>query len=328
MRVLFITDIHFKHNNFAETDILMKELLQNDNLYRDLDLAVIGGDVLDAHERVDVQLMNRAYDMIRILRDRVRVIVCIGNHDMINNQQFMTSNHWMNGMKEWHNVTIVDEMPFVYEGFVFVPYVYPGRLVEALNTASIDWKKSRCIFAHQEMFGCKMGAFESKIGDKWELDWPLLISGHIHDRQMPQKNVLYPGSVIAHAFGDESQGMSIFQFSDDGLESEERISLGLKTKKTISLKVGDKIKLSDFKDGRCRLVLSGTADEIARHKAEKQSRVLADEGVKIVYRLREEDGSNRSRPIQSFEKVLSDLVSNTKDPLMEEDYMTVMTFVK
>lgn len=327
MRVLFVTDVHFKHNNLRETEILMNKLRDAD-LYDGINLAVIGGDVLDTHERIDVQLLNRAYDMITVIKSRVKVIVCVGNHDMINNQQFMTANHWMNGMKEWHNVTIVDEMPFVLDGLVFVPYVYPGRLVEALNLASIDWKKAYCIFAHQEILGCKMGAFVSEIGDKWELDWPLLISGHIHERQRPQENVIYPGSVITHSFGnhgDESQGLSIFEFSDQGLlVSEERISLGLKAKKTISLKVGDKIKISDFKDGNCRLVLSGTADEIAKHKVEKQSRILENEGIKIVYRLK--DDIDHCRPVQSFEKVLSDLVSITRDPLLEEDYITVMKF--
>ena len=34
--------------------------------------------------------------------------ILVGNHDMINNQQFLTDNHWMNGLKQWDNIVIVD----------------------------------------------------------------------------------------------------------------------------------------------------------------------------------------------------------------------------
>ncbi len=45
----------------------------------------------------------------------------------------------------------------------------------------------------------KMGAIESIEGDKWDHSFPLVISGHIHSEQRPQKNIFYPGSVIQHA---------------------------------------------------------------------------------------------------------------------------------
>ncbi len=32
--------------------------------------------------------------------------------------------------------------------------------------------------------------------------FPLVISGHIHSEQRPQKNIFYPGSVIQHALGE------------------------------------------------------------------------------------------------------------------------------
>ncbi len=50
-----------------------------------------------------------------------------------------------------------------------VPYVPPGRFVEALNIIDNEWWKNvNCIFAHQEFYGCKMGAIESIEGDKWD----------------------------------------------------------------------------------------------------------------------------------------------------------------
>ena len=76
--------------------------------------------------------------------------------------------------------------------FLFVPYVPPGRFVEALETyKNINWKDVDCIFAHQEFYGCKMGAILSEEGDKWESKWPLVVSGHIHSRQWINKNIYY-----------------------------------------------------------------------------------------------------------------------------------------
>ena len=61
------------------------------------------------------------------------------------------------------------------------------------------WELADCIFAHQEFRGCKMGKEISK-GDEWNAEYPLVISGHIHDYQIVGKNILYPGSSIQHTY--------------------------------------------------------------------------------------------------------------------------------
>jgi DNA repair exonuclease SbcCD nuclease subunit len=315
-RVLFISDIHFKHNNVQETDILIKKL----NELTDYDFAVLAGDILDTHERVDVQLLNRAYNMVDVLRSKTNVFICVGNHDMINNQQFLTTNHWMNGMKKWSNVTIVDTKPVFYEGFVFVPYVFPGRLHEVLDMLE-DWKSAKCIFAHQEIRGCKMGPFVSKDGDVWDLDMPLMISGHIHERQRPQSNVFYPGSVITHAYGrqqTEDQGLSIFTFHEDDEPEEERISLGLKTKKTIYVKVGDDMKLGE--NNHTRVVVSGTIDEILAHK-----KIHQKSNMKIQYNIVTEQPKQKNDKL-SFLEVLTNLVDKTNDSLLKHDLNSIITY--
>lgn len=310
MRVLFIGDVHFKHGNITETSVLMEKL---QNLGESYDFAVIAGDVLDSHEKIDVQLMNRAYDLVRLVREKSHVFICVGNHDMINNQQFLTDNHWMNGMKEWKNVTIVDK-PINLNGFVFAPYVFPGRFVDALET--IEWANAVCIFAHQEIRGCKMGAIKSIEGDVWDNQWPLVISGHIHERQQPQSNVLYPGSVL-------EQGLSIFTFGETF--GETRISLGIAPKKTVYVKAGQGIKLSDMNQG-ARVVISGTVDEIASHKKSKQNDVLSKKGVKVVYKL---DG--KSAPYlgnsagTSFTAILESLVVKAGDETLSRDYLAVVS---
>ncbi len=49
---------------------------------------------------------------------------------------------------------------------------------------------------------------------KWDHSFPLVISGHIHSEQRPQKNIFYPGSVIQHAFGEsEDNGLLLLIFN-------------------------------------------------------------------------------------------------------------------
>lgn len=305
-RVLFIGDVHFKHNNLNEMTIMMEKLRNIDEHY---DFSVVAGDILDSHEKIDVQLMNRAYDMIKLLKARTHVYICVGNHDMINNQQFLTDAHWMNGMKEWKDVTIVDK-PVTFNKFLFVPYVFPGRFVEALETVD-DWKDALCIFAHQEIKGCRMGAIESVKGDEWDTEWPLIISGHIHDQQHPQDNVFYPGSVIDHGF-------IIFTFYADGDIEEMPISLGLVPKKTIHIKAGQTIT-NNIKKGT-RVVITGTLDEIAAHKKSNSS--LIEKGIKVVYKL----STDNRRPvsvIKSFDKILEGLVNDIGDETLSNDYLSI-----
>jgi DNA repair exonuclease SbcCD nuclease subunit len=321
-RILFISDIHFKHSNVQETDIMIKKLKE----INDYDFAVLAGDILDTHERVDVQLLNRAYHMIDVLlQNKKHVFICVGNHDMINNQQFLTTNHWMNGIKKWPNVTVVDVKPVMHhDGFIFLPYVYPGRLREVLDMQP-DWKSAKCIFAHQEIRGCKMGPFVSKDGDEWELDMPLIISGHIHERQRPQPNVFYPGSVITHAYGkqqSEDQGLSIFTFHENEPHEEERISLGLKSKKTIYVNVDGDLKLEENSNSHTRIVVSGTIDEILAHK-----KIHEKSNVKIQYNIIVEPNHQKTDVKLSFVEVLSNLVEKTEDSLLKNDFNSLMKYI-
>lgn len=317
-KVLFISDIHFKHNNLVESNILIQKLRDLSDTY---DFAVLAGDILDTHERIDCQLLNRAYELVNILRGKTHVYICIGNHDMINNQQFLTTNHWMNGMKEWYNVTIVDK-PIRHDNFIFVPYVYPGRFVEALNKIS-NWKNAVCIFAHQEIKGCKMGAFISEEGDEWDLQYPQIISGHIHERQRPQSNVFYPGSVLTHAFGgnvEEDQGLCVFTFDDQANYTEHRISLGLTPKKTVHVKAGQCIKNKDL-NSSTRIVIVGTTDQIAEHKKSRQYNIIQEKGAKIVYKIDNKTETVDKFKSRNFLNILEDLIKNLEDAEILKDYL-------
>jgi len=321
-KLLFIGDVHFKHSNATETRVLMEKIQT-----LDYDVAVVAGDVLDTHEKVDIQLLNRAYDMIRTLRDKTLTYVLVGNHDYINNQQFLTDAHWMNAMKEWANVVIVDRptrwTDTVGNVFVFVPYVFPGRFLEALST--IVWSDATCIFAHQEFKGCKMGAFESTNGDDWDTTWPLVISGHVHERQRHQPNVLYPGSVLTHAFGasEQNQGLSIFEFDYGKKMSELQIQLDIKAKRTLYVKIGNPIKSRDLIPSN-RFCVSGSAADVASFKKSVQYSLMKEARVKVVFIIcaseLEDGGQDHMEASSLFETILVKLIRKENDKLLDEDY--------
>ena len=185
MKVIAIGDPHFKVKNIPKVEIFIEKLLvliQNENP----DFIVVLGDLLHNHERIHSLVLNKAYEFIEKLRNEAFTYILVGNHDLINNQQFQTENHWMNGMKEWDNVKIIDRAFTRNHGnhkFVFCPYVPVGRFNESLETLDENWQDACCIFAHQEFDGCKMGAVISEHGDKWSTDLPFVISGHIHSNQ-------------------------------------------------------------------------------------------------------------------------------------------------
>ena len=198
VKILFIGDPHVQISNIPEVELFMEKMIFLAN-EKEPDLIIIGGDILHTHERLHTLAMNKAYELVNNMRIISKTYVLVGNHDMCNNQQYLSNNHWLNGMKEWDNTVIVDKViseTIKGEKFIFCPYVPPGRFEEALNTLEGDWLNASCIFAHQEFFGCKMGAITSIEGDKWPEDFPNVISGHIHSRQRPQKNIYYPGSEV------------------------------------------------------------------------------------------------------------------------------------
>lgn len=212
------------------------------------DLIVCLGDILDRHETIHVTPLTSATQFLYQLEQIAPLYVIIGNHDRPNNSDFLSGQHPFNALKMWKNTVVVDTVvKATFKGFyefIFVPYVYPGRFAEAIATLECcDRKPVSCvnietpkvhleidetvpteenmfrkssinahaIFAHQEFYGAKMGAIISQQGDKWPHHYPLIISGHIHDYGRPQHNIIYTGTPMQHAFGDQDT-KSISQF--------------------------------------------------------------------------------------------------------------------
>jgi DNA repair exonuclease SbcCD nuclease subunit len=258
--VLAVGDIHIKHNNIPNINLFIQSLLC---IIADKkpDFVILLGDILDTHEKISSICLNKAVELFEKVASIVKTFCLVGNHDMYSNQIFLEKSHWMNACKYIPNLIIVDytyHYNYKNQDFVFVPYVYPGKFVKALDVlkdnkdnlkSPFDWKNAVCIFAHQEFQGCKMGAIESHEGDVWNDKLPPVISGHIHDNQTIPTGVYYCGSSLQHAFGESSKKvLPLITFEKGKPYHIEELELGLPKKKIIYSDVSEIEKEGFLKD--------------------------------------------------------------------------------
>ena len=291
---------------------------------------VLLGDILDTHEIVRVAPHKLACLFIEKMSEVAPTYVLMGNHDLINQMQFQTDEHIFNPLKKWSNVFIVDEameLSIRSHRFIFCPYVPPGRFVEALNTLPQSFEDATCIFAHQEIRGCKLNdEKDSVVGDKWKDKWPRVISGHIHTAQDVGTNVFFPGCAMQHDYKDE-QKKCVWVVDFTGKEMKiDKIQLPIRGKKFVRMNI-DEVPNFDFAQldvDDVKLEVSGTSEAVKMFRKSQIYLKLQRKGVKMAYDTISLKGSKpvvRTKAV-TFESVLKDVVSK-KDEAVQEAYREV-----
>lgn len=288
--VLVIGDPHFKVGNVPETEDMTNKLVK---LAQDRKptFIVCLGDILHRHETIHVSPLMRAEEMIRRLSLIAPTYLIIGNHDRPNNSNYLTNEHPFNSMKLWKNTYVVDNvLDTCISGlrFLFVPYVPPGKFEDALKTIDTPYKDATAIFAHQEFYNAKMGAITSQAGDKWPVTNPLVISGHVHDYDKLQSNLIYVGTPMQHAFNDKNdKTVSIFNFDQNSQINEwteERCDLGLIKRIIVYITPDEVRKYKPPLNKMVKLVIKGNDAEIKSVAKLKKINELKNKGVKISYK--------------------------------------------
>lgn len=338
--VLTIGDPHFKLDNIPEVEMFI-DRMENLVKEKEPDIIVCLGDLLHTHERLHTIALNKAYEFIEKMSQLCKIYVIVGNHDYISNREFLTNNHWMNGMKKWNNVTIVDKVikqTVNEEEFIFLPYVPPGRFIEALDTIDgADWNNASCIFAHQEFAGCKMGAITSIEGDNWLESYPKVVSGHIHSRQIPQSNIYYPGSAMQHAFGESEKNIIAYLTFNNKRYEKEEVDLLLPRKKIIYMNVEDidEYNIEEDIEDKIKLSVTGNYEQFKALKKTKKYKDIIDKGVKISFKQkklereeREEGGEEGEEKKEvdgvEFKRVLEEMINKKKDEYLLQAFEYVI----
>lgn len=227
MKILVIADTHFENKNVIETD-LMCDRIYEIALREQPTIIVCLGDMVHTHEVIHMGPLNRAIKFLhRLSQLSTHLYNLIGNHDRSSNQSFLTDDSPFSACKLWSNTTIVDKVHIAEHcgnKIVLSPYVPNGRFMEALATENITPENIgdySIVFAHQEFYGCKMGMMISSSEDKWSPSYPLCISGHIHDHQILQSNLIYPGTPIQLGFGvAPSKGVMIVDIPNNFIQNK------------------------------------------------------------------------------------------------------------
>ena len=290
--ILVIGDPHIKTSNIPEVDLFIKNVTQI-AAEKKPTLIVCLGDTLDTMETLHTIALNKAIEFINAMRKISPLYILVGNHDMCNCTQFLTKDHWMNFLKEFSNVVVIDTVVKIsldWMKIVFAPYVPPGRFIEALDTLGDEkWMDSDCIFAHQEIKGCILNSNTSTTGDVWHESFPPLISGHIHMRQRPYPNVYYVGSTMQHDFGDiHSKFVDIIKFSPT-LKKDfvvEEFDLNLPQKIVLHKNIEEiaTFSLEKKTNDKIKIALSGSAEEHKTFKKSEKYKELVKEGVVIAFK--------------------------------------------
>jgi DNA repair exonuclease SbcCD nuclease subunit len=288
--ILVIGDTHFRKNHIKEGKEFVSKVLEKLPKIKNLNFTVLLGDILDSHERTDTTSYNLACDFIEKLSEYAKVFVLMGNHDIADQNEFLSKRHFFNPLKKWQNVTIVDSVKttkFHSHSFVFCPYVPKGKFRDALNTNTESlWETCTCIFAHQELRGCWYNDIESEDGDMWDSDFPPLISGHIHNAQKVGDNVYYPGS-SSQIKVNESADKRIWkvEFNKNSEIKIIKINLYMRFIKKITVPLEeiqnfDKNQIDSY---NIVLTVTGTREEYKNFKREELYEELRKCGVVIHF---------------------------------------------
>jgi DNA repair exonuclease SbcCD nuclease subunit len=285
MKFLVVGDIHVKTGNIPEILLLRDAIVCQTASNSGLNGIVLLGDILDYHEKVLTPCLNTAYNLISTLANLLPVYVIVGNHDYISNSQFLTNAHWMNAMKKWSNVTIIDSV-VVINGATFCPYVPPGRLKEALATCN-EHSQTNVLFCHQEFRGCDMGAVRSEVGDGYD-GLSLVVSGHIHDNQWLSHTVYYVGAPLQHCFGDKEKRVLAVVDTVDKSVTEIPLNIGKKITLSVSCDDFSQLSLKEYeKDANIRVIISGTLSECKALKKSAQYKKMMKQ-VKVIFHTTKE----------------------------------------
>lgn len=267
--IMLIGDIHFQNQSYVQGEEFISKCLNKLDIYKPK-MVVLLGDILDTFGVSTESPFNQCYDFIDKITSRewcLALFIMIGNHDLINNTQFLSSKHFFNPYKKWPKVVVVDiPIHLNFKGdttkdrnIVMCPYVYHGRFKEALDHANtyytlsersglvflkdkhdkVDYSTVNIIMCHQEFKGVKYGNIISTNGDTLtkNLKKIQIITGHIHEK-FSMENIRGIGSARQVAFSEPpNKSIVSLSFSDEYFDpkKEEYIDTEINLFKEIDL---------------------------------------------------------------------------------------------
>lgn len=341
VKVLCIGDQHFTTTNVDQIDVFLIEL-QKYLEEHDIDIIVSMGDLLNFHERIHTLSLKKATDYLHLLSKYCPVYVIVGNHDHINGSQYLTDNHWLYGFKTLgvatkNPITIVDKPILENIGDVkllFCPYTPDNKFIDALNTIP-KWQFANCIFAHQLINGAQMGSITVENMEKWEDEYCLVISGHVHQAQIisnvPKSSnykghFIYCGSIF-NSFGDASKKRLLLADINNICINLSDVHLNLLQKSLIKINYEEinEFDYTEYKNTKLKLII--TFDSVESWKQFKKS-IKYKEIINYKIKIDPNINIDKNIPINTksnnFNDILNELVISTNNNNVKNIYKNLL----
>lgn len=311
--ILFVGDPHFESGNREMTDTMHADVVRLTRATRP-NAVVVLGDTLHRNTNIDSRILVRAVAFLSALAEITTLVLIAGNHDLPGPADFMSGVHGFTALAKWPNTILVDRVCRFRIGtldVVAAPYVKTGELHSAFCVSGTDVRGADLVISHQEYRGCKLGgAAPSTEGDVWPADYPLNVSGHIHDRCWLQDNLLYTGMAYMHRRTDtRDKGLSLLVWDEQNVfRLEQRFRIASALRSHIDLAADDALAWHPPEGAEgMEVVLRGTQEEL---EAVREAGLLASwrsAGVKVVEKPRIASGERYKSVVRggSFTETLT-----------------------
>jgi len=222
-KIFLLSDLHFgvRANSL---EWLNNQLLFFDQFYFPFlkenvqpgDVFFMLGDWFDNRQLLDINVMNRAVDVIYKLSTILPVYLMTGNHDIYKKNE--TDVNSLVAFKYIPNVNIIEQPIIITNNksrILILPWI--GNKEEEELYAKANSKKAEYIFAHTDMAGFKYDNGRSIVKGVNLRDikgYKKIFSGHIHKRQQID-HMYYIGSPYHTKRGDIGNKKAVYIFEPD-----------------------------------------------------------------------------------------------------------------
>ena len=240
MIIAILTDLHLGLRQYSlkerENDFYDQYNMAIDSiLSKGVDVVIIAGDIFDQPRPSPVALKTFSDGIRRLTNEGIFVCNIIGNHTMINANDFTTADEFL--VTVFHQYMLLDSKNIFIEngvGIFGLPYYYDHDIdkfieeVEKLNQKAKSSKTKINILVLHQAFSeyCGFSGAELSIKDIDISNFDLIVCGHIHERKLIEIDdstvFLQPGSLerlsVAEAKDEENNGKGIYFIDTDKLD--------------------------------------------------------------------------------------------------------------
>jgi predicted phosphodiesterase len=327
-KILVIGDTHFNQKYLVECKNFIEHCVtfiqENAN---ELDAVILLGDVSHTFGDIKGQPFNLIYRFFKEISKITKLFVIIGNHDLekgiCNGENGLSKIHFYRAYKKWTNVVVVDKPKICIinnMNFVMSPFIQPGLFVKTLDDylSRKKWCNPtiKTLFCHQEIRDSLYGPFPSTVGDEWSIEYPPIVSGHVHKSHILPEGVYYPGDSIQFTFDEEKKRLWVLEYCEKPIIKNPtelnysiiKLPIKDKIKKVFTVKTIEKYNFENMsKENNISTILKGTSDEFKKFKKSKTCALLKNLCVPIIYENIDDDEVNKEILATLSKTTLKDL---------------------